>query len=106
MSTRRRPRPPAAPRAGPTRAAAPSSAGPATTASAHVGLTVLGARARTALNRRPDSRRGGFRMDLNYTPEDVAFRKSVRAWLETSLPRAPLRTLDERRAWHRKLYEA
>jgi len=21
-------------------------------------------------------------MDLNYTPEDVAFRKSVRAWLE------------------------
>ncbi len=45
-------------------------------------------------------------MDLNYTPEDIAFRKSVRAWLEANLPRAPLPTLDERRAWHRKLYEA
>ena len=45
-------------------------------------------------------------MDLNYTPEDIAFRKYVRAWLEANLPRAPLPTLDERRAWHRKLYEA
>ena len=26
-------------------------------------------------------------MDLNYTPEDVAFRKQVRAWLEQNLPR-------------------
>jgi len=45
-------------------------------------------------------------MDLNYTPEDIAFRKTVRTWLEEHLPRAPLRTLEERRAWHRKLYEA
>jgi alkylation response protein AidB-like acyl-CoA dehydrogenase len=45
-------------------------------------------------------------MDLNYTPEDVAFRKSVRAWLEQNLPRNPIRTLEERRVWHRKLSEA
>ena len=45
-------------------------------------------------------------MDLNYTPEDVAFRKQVRAWLEQNLPAAPLRSLDERKVWHRKLYEA
>jgi alkylation response protein AidB-like acyl-CoA dehydrogenase len=45
-------------------------------------------------------------MDLNYTPEDIAFRKQVRAWLEENLPRSPLRTLEERRAWHRKLHEA
>ena len=45
-------------------------------------------------------------MDLNYTPEDLAFRKQVRAWLEQNLPAAPLRSLDERKVWHRKLYEA
>src|SRR2546422_11415658 len=45
-------------------------------------------------------------MDLNYTPEDVAFRKSVRAWLEHNLPRLPIRTLADRRQWHRRLYEA
>jgi alkylation response protein AidB-like acyl-CoA dehydrogenase len=45
-------------------------------------------------------------MDLNYTPEDVAYRKQVRAWLEQHLPTAPLHSLDERKAWHRKLYEA
>jgi alkylation response protein AidB-like acyl-CoA dehydrogenase len=45
-------------------------------------------------------------MDLTYTPEDIAFRKSVRAWLEANVPREPLRTLDERLAWHRKLYAA
>ncbi len=45
-------------------------------------------------------------MDLNYTPEDIAFRKKVRAWLEQNLPRAPIRTLDERRAWHRSLWTA
>ncbi|MBI2525059.1 MAG: acyl-CoA dehydrogenase family protein [Candidatus Rokubacteria bacterium] len=45
-------------------------------------------------------------MDLNYTAEDTAFRKKVRAWLEQNLPRTPIRTLDERRAWHRKLCEA
>ena len=45
-------------------------------------------------------------MDLNYTPEDVAYRKQVRAWLEENLPREEIRTLDDRRRWHRKLYEA
>ena len=42
-------------------------------------------------------------MDLNYTPEDVAYRKQVRAWLEENLPREEVRTLDDRRRWHRKL---
>ena len=45
-------------------------------------------------------------MDLNYTPEDIAFRKQVRAWLEQNLPREPIATLAQRRVWHRKLYEA
>ncbi len=45
-------------------------------------------------------------MDLNYTAEDQAFRAKVRAWFEENLPREPLRTLEDRRAWHRKLYEA
>ena len=35
-------------------------------------------------------------MDLNYSPEDVAYRKQVRAWLEQNSPSAPPRTLDER----------
>jgi alkylation response protein AidB-like acyl-CoA dehydrogenase len=43
-------------------------------------------------------------MDLNYTAEDVAFRKKVRTWLEQNMPRQ-IRNLDERKAWHRKLYE-
>src|ERR1700730_761564 len=45
-------------------------------------------------------------MDLNYTPEDTAFRKQVRTWLEQNLPTKEIRNLEERRAWHRKLYEA
>jgi alkylation response protein AidB-like acyl-CoA dehydrogenase len=45
-------------------------------------------------------------MDLNYTPEDLAYRKRVRAWLEENLPREEIRTLDDRRRWHRKLHEA
>jgi alkylation response protein AidB-like acyl-CoA dehydrogenase len=45
-------------------------------------------------------------MDLNYTAEDIAFRKQVRAWLEDNLPREPIRTLEQRRLWHGKLYEA
>src|SRR5262249_35016904 len=44
-------------------------------------------------------------MDLTYTPEDVAFREHVRAWLGANLP-GPLQTLDARKAWHRRLYEA
>jgi len=45
-------------------------------------------------------------MDLNYTPEDIAYRKQVRAWLEQNLPKTEIGTLEERRVWHRKLYEA
>ena len=45
-------------------------------------------------------------MDLNYTPEDVAFRKQVRTWLEQNMPGHELRTLAERKVWHRKLYDA
>src|SRR3954452_7699232 len=44
-------------------------------------------------------------MDLTYTPEDVAFRQHVRRWLEAHLP-VQLQTLDDRKAWHRQLYEA
>jgi alkylation response protein AidB-like acyl-CoA dehydrogenase len=45
-------------------------------------------------------------MDLNYSPEDQAYRQQVRQWFEENLPKEPIRTLEERRAWHRKLYEA
>jgi alkylation response protein AidB-like acyl-CoA dehydrogenase len=45
-------------------------------------------------------------MDLRYTNEDEAFRQDVRNWLEANLPRTKLRTMAERQAWHRKLYDA
>src|ERR671926_351050 len=45
-------------------------------------------------------------MDLRYTAEDEAFRAQVRAWLAGNAPREPLRTVEEKKAWHRKLYEA
>ncbi|HUZ00570.1 MAG TPA: acyl-CoA dehydrogenase family protein [Thermomicrobiaceae bacterium] len=45
-------------------------------------------------------------MDLFYTPEDEAFRAQVRAWLAENLPRRRLETLEEQRAWQRKLHEA
>ena len=45
-------------------------------------------------------------MDLTYSPEDLEFRKKTRRWLEANVPRQELKTLDERKAWHRKLYEA
>ena len=41
-------------------------------------------------------------MDLNYTAEDVAFRKHVRTWLVQNMPRQ-IHNLDERKVWHRKL---
>ena len=44
-------------------------------------------------------------MDLTYTPEDSAFREHVRCWLEARLP-VKLKTLEDRQAWHRQLYEA
>ena len=45
-------------------------------------------------------------MDLNYSPEDRAFRDKTRRWLETNVPRDDLKTLADRKAWHRTLYEA
>lgn len=45
-------------------------------------------------------------MDLREAPEDRAFREATRRWLEANAPREPLQTLEERRAWHRRLYEA
>ncbi len=45
-------------------------------------------------------------MDLSYSPEDIAFRQETRRWLEANVPTHELKTLDERKAWHRKLYEA
>ena len=45
-------------------------------------------------------------MDLNYSPEDRAFRDRTRRWLEANVPAHDLKTLAERKAWHRKLYEA
>jgi alkylation response protein AidB-like acyl-CoA dehydrogenase len=45
-------------------------------------------------------------MDLRYTTEDEVFRAQVRAWLVEHTPRVPLRTVAEKKAWHRKLYEA
>jgi alkylation response protein AidB-like acyl-CoA dehydrogenase len=45
-------------------------------------------------------------MDLNYSAEDRAFRDATRRWFEANTPGQDLKTLEERRAWHRKLYEA
>jgi alkylation response protein AidB-like acyl-CoA dehydrogenase len=45
-------------------------------------------------------------MDLTYSPEDRAFRDKTRRWLEANVPTDDLKTLAERKAWHRKLYEA
>src|SRR5438132_6155934 len=46
-------------------------------------------------------------MDLSYTPEEENFRARVRAWRAVNVP-APgsLRTLDDMRAWQRKLHAA
>jgi alkylation response protein AidB-like acyl-CoA dehydrogenase len=45
-------------------------------------------------------------MDLNYSSEDRAFRDQTRRWLEANVPTEDMKTLTERKAWHRKLYEA
>jgi len=45
-------------------------------------------------------------MDLNYSADDRAFRDETRRWLEANTPTDDLKTLAERKAWHRKLYEA
>jgi alkylation response protein AidB-like acyl-CoA dehydrogenase len=44
-------------------------------------------------------------MDLRESPEDHAYRMKVRTWFETNKP-GRLESLEERRAWHRKLYDA
>ena len=36
-------------------------------------------------------------MDLNYTPEDIAFRKQAQTWLEQNLPKKEIANLEERR---------
>jgi alkylation response protein AidB-like acyl-CoA dehydrogenase len=45
-------------------------------------------------------------MDLTFSPGDLAFRADTRQWLEANVPRGELKTLDERRAWHRQLHAA
>src|SRR6266571_2559732 len=45
-------------------------------------------------------------MDLNPTAEERAFRSEVRRWLEANVPQEDLTSLDARKAWHRRLYEA
>ncbi len=45
-------------------------------------------------------------MDLTLSAEDRAFRDATRRWFETHTPRHELKTLEEKRQWHRTLYEA
>ena len=51
-------------------------------------------------------------MDLNYTPEQEAFRQEARSWLEANVPSEPLESFDTRQgfdqhcAWERKLQQA
>ena len=44
-------------------------------------------------------------MDLHCTAEDEAFRARVRAWFEQNRP-GKLETHEQRKAWHRRLYDA
>src|SRR6266508_341998 len=43
-------------------------------------------------------------MDLNYTAEDETFRQRVRAWFAEHRPKGE--SLEDRKAWQRKLYDA
>ena len=45
-------------------------------------------------------------MDLQFSPADNEFRAKVRKWFEANLPKTELKTLDDRKAWHRKLFDA
>src|SRR5215510_8857370 len=45
-------------------------------------------------------------MDLTYSAEDLQFREKTRRWLEANVPRQELKTLDERKQWHRTMYDA
>ncbi len=45
-------------------------------------------------------------MDLHYAPEDLAFRQTTRRWFAEHTPKVEPKTLAERKAWHRTLYDA
>ena len=45
-------------------------------------------------------------MDLNYAPEDRAFREATRRWFQANTPKVEPKTLAERKAWHRTMYDA
>ena len=45
-------------------------------------------------------------MDLTYSSQDLAFREATRRWLEANVPGEEPTTLEARRAWHRRLYDA
>jgi len=46
-------------------------------------------------------------MDLTYTPEEEAFRATVRAWISANMPtQHDTRDLEAMRVWQRRLYEA
>src|SRR5437762_5591592 len=45
-------------------------------------------------------------MDLHYSAEDLAFREATRRWLADNVPAREQATLEARRAWHRRLYDA
>jgi alkylation response protein AidB-like acyl-CoA dehydrogenase len=58
---------------------------------------------------RPGERRPGSgekSMDLNFTSEDIAFRDQVRQWFEANTPKTELKTMEERKAWQRQLFQA
>jgi alkylation response protein AidB-like acyl-CoA dehydrogenase len=44
-------------------------------------------------------------VDLNYSPEDERFRERVRRWFAEHPP-GPLDSLEQKKAWQRKMYEA
>src|SRR5579872_833294 len=44
-------------------------------------------------------------MDLTYSPEDEEFRLRVRRWIAEH-PSGALTTLEQKKAWQRKLYDA
>src|SRR5215472_10109868 len=44
-------------------------------------------------------------MDLHYSAEDLAFRDATRRWLAGNVPAREPATLEERRVWHRRLYD-
>ena len=45
-------------------------------------------------------------MDLNYAPEDLTFRQTTRRWFAEHTPKVEPKTLAERKAWHRTMYDA